>query len=133
MSVWIRTIMELCQMPMQGEWEKKNEVWIEISDLNIKPRLISSDERQRLEEYSRKRCHSSRKRRYEVPKQKYHSNTKLKEELRTISEEYPNITSLYSIGTTEQNREILVLKLSSEPTSRQILKPQVKLIGGSGG
>lgn len=117
-------------MPMKGQWEKKDEVWIEMSDQNIKPRTIQSIEREKIAEYSKKRYHASRRRRQEVPKQKYHSNTKLKEELQQLSEAYPDITCLYSIGQTEQGRDIMVLKITTDVGTRELLKPQVKLIGG---
>ena len=93
--------------------------------------MIDSTEREKIDEICKKRYISSRKRRYEIAKQKYHTLTRLKEELNKLTSEYPDIAAQYSIGSTEQGREILVLKITEDvKKERAFLKPQVKFVAG---
>ena len=124
--------MELLMMPKKGKWEKLGEGdWKEISDSNIDAKVINLTERDKILDICKKRYISSRKRRFEVPKQKYHTHTRLKEELNKLTSEYPDIAAQYSIGSTEQGREILVLKITEDvKKERAFLKPQVKFVAG---
>ena len=124
--------MTLSQMPMHGKWEKIREEWNEISEgLTEISRIRNLTERQIIDEICRKRYNSSRRKYFEVPKQKYHSHTKLREELNLLCEEFSDITSLYSIGQTVEGRDILCVKISEGVhTERSLLKPQVKYVGG---
>ena len=118
-------------MPLGGEWRKEGELWIPTSTPVVTAETVSCQARQKLEENCKKRYVSSRKRKYEVPKHKYHSHTTLKEELNRISSEYSDIATVYSIGTTALDRDILCIKLSENINEeRQLLKPQVKFVAG---
>ena len=67
----------------------------------------------------------------EVGRQKYHTHTRLREELRSLSAEFPELASVYSIGLTAAGREILVIKICAAVNmERPLLRPQVKIIGG---
>ena len=63
---------------------------------------------------------------YKVPFREYHSNDQLAEELSFLAREFSNIAELFSIGRSVEGREILGLKISSDVSSRPLLKPQVK-------
>ena len=92
---------------MHGKWEKIREEWNEISEgLTEISRIRNLTERQIIDEICRKRYNSSRRKYFEVPKQKYHSHTKLKEELNLLCEEFSDIISQYSIGKTVEGRDI---------------------------
>ena len=121
-------------MPMHGKWEKIREEWNEISEikgLTEISRIRNLTERQIIDEICRKRYKSSKRKYFEVPKQKYHSHTKLREELSLLCEEFSDIISLYSIGQTAEGRDILCVKISEGVHSeRSLLKPQVKYVGG---
>lgn len=68
----------------------------------------------------------------EVGRQKYHTHTRLKEELRSLSQEFPDLASVYSIGLTASGREILVIKICAGVSlERPLLRPQIKIIGGT--
>ncbi|XP_067008200.2 carboxypeptidase D [Anabrus simplex] len=59
----------------------------------------------------------------------YHSYADLKQYLENISEAYPNLTRLYSIGKSVQKQKLLVLEISAAPAD-QLGVPNVKLVGG---
>ena len=93
--------------------------------------MINLTEREKIDDICKKRYISSRKRRYEIAKQKYHTHTRLKEELNKLTSDYPDIAAQYSIGSTEQGRDILVLKLTEDVKNERLyLKPQVKFVAG---
>ena len=117
--------MSLSQMPMHGKWEKIREEWNEISEFNIQAIVRNLTERQIIDEICRKRYNFSKRKYFEVPKQKYHSHTKLKEELNLLCEEFSDIISQYSIGKTVEGRDILCVKITEGVHSeRSLLKPQ---------
>ena len=118
-------------MPMIGKWEKIREEWNEISELKIEPQLKNLTDRKIIDEICRKRYNFSKRKYFEVAKQKYHSHTKLREELNLLCEEFSDLISQYSIGKTVEGRDILCLKITEGAHSeRSLLKPQVKYVGG---
>ena len=124
--------MELLMMPKKGTWKKEGEGdWREASDSKIEPKVVTLTERDKIEDICKKRYISSRKRRYDIAKQKYHTHTKLKEELNKLTSEYPDIAAQYCIGATGQGREIICLRLTEDVNKeRPYLRPQVKFIAG---
>ena len=42
----------------------------------------------------------------------YHNYTQLMDELDNLTESYPDIAKLYSLGQTEESRELLVMQIS---------------------
>uniref|UniRef100_A0A336KP86 CSON013749 protein n=1 Tax=Culicoides sonorensis TaxID=179676 RepID=A0A336KP86_CULSO len=60
----------------------------------------------------------------------YHSHEEMTSFLRSTTARYPNLTALYSIGKSAQNRDLWVLVVSSSPYEHMIGKPDVKYIGG---
>ena len=63
---------------------------------------------------------------YKVPFRDYHSHAELEEEFSFLAREFSQIAELFSIGRSVEGREILALKISSDVSSRPLLKPQVK-------
>ena len=63
---------------------------------------------------------------YKIPFRWYHSHSQLVEELTFLAREFSQIAQVFSIGRSVEGREILGLKISSDVTSRPLLKPQVK-------
>ncbi len=62
-----------------------------------------------------------------LPKAGYHSYEALKAKLDSITQEYPNITKLISIGKSVQNRDIWALKISDNPDVNEI-EPEVRIV-----
>lgn len=124
----------------------------------VVPRMVPNTQRRKIEEISRKRYSGNNrqrkryevlpsfnlnteellvivwlfyKNRFKVGRQKYHTHTRLKEELRSLVTEFPDLASVYSIGLTAAGREILVIKICAGVSmERPLLRPQVKIVGG---
>ena len=58
----------------------------------------------------------------------YHNHEELTRFLRATSARYPNLTALYSIGKSVQNRDLWVLVVSASPYEHMVGKPDVKYI-----
>lgn len=63
----------------------------------------------------------------------YHDNESLENFLRNMSQLYPNLTKLYSIGKTVENKDLWVLAIGRNPDTHQPLRPHVKYIGNMHG
>uniref|UniRef100_A0A1B6LU96 Peptidase M14 domain-containing protein n=1 Tax=Graphocephala atropunctata TaxID=36148 RepID=A0A1B6LU96_9HEMI len=63
----------------------------------------------------------------------HHHYAALEQELQILSEEYPSITRLYSIGKSVQHRELYVLEISDKPGFHQPGKPEFKYIANMHG
>lgn len=48
--------------------------------------------------------------------------------VRDINSKYPSLTSVFSIGQSEQGREILVLEISDKPGIKTEFEPNIKFI-----
>nr|CAH0098194.1 unnamed protein product [Daphnia galeata] len=59
----------------------------------------------------------------------YHHYDEMTAYLRAVNAAYPQLTSLYSIGQSVQGRELWVLLISTTPSEKTILKPEVKYVG----
>ena len=51
-----------------------------------------------------------------MPRQKYHTHARLREELEELSHAHPALCSLYSLGTSSQGRDILAVKITQVTT-----------------
>lgn len=58
----------------------------------------------------------------------YHNHEEMTRFLRATSARYPNLTALYSIGKSVQNRDLWVLVVSASPYEHMVGKPDVKYI-----
>jgi len=58
----------------------------------------------------------------------YHTFSEIEEELQNVSTQYPSITSLFSIGTSYENREIWCLEISDNPGVDES-EPEVLFMG----
>ncbi|KAA0198284.1 hypothetical protein HAZT_HAZT008493 [Hyalella azteca] len=63
----------------------------------------------------------------------YHDHDAMTWYLRSVAATYPNLTALYSIGTSVQGRELWVLVLSSSPYRPIVGQPNVKYVGNMHG
>ncbi|XP_046441586.1 carboxypeptidase M-like [Daphnia pulex] len=59
----------------------------------------------------------------------YHHYDEMTAYLRAVHAAYPQLTSLYSIGQSVQGRELWVLLISTTPSEKTLLKPEVKYVG----
>lgn len=59
----------------------------------------------------------------------YHDHQQLTAYLQDVAQRHPQITSLYSAGTSVQGRDLWVLVLSASPQQHMIGKPEVKYVG----
>lgn len=59
----------------------------------------------------------------------YHNHDEMTKFLRATSARYPNLTALYSIGKSQQGRDLWVMVVSSSPYEHMVGKPDVKYIG----
>eukprot|EP00127_Corallochytrium_limacisporum_P005678 Clim_evm57s210 gene=Clim_evmTU57s210 len=65
----------------------------------------------------------------------HHDQVELEVFLNSVSDNYPNITRLYSVGSTGQSRNMWVVQISKNPQAeqRELLVPQFKYIGNMHG
>jgi hypothetical protein len=66
-----------------------------------------------------------------VPADRYLTHEEMISWLRSVARRHPKIAKAFSIGKSEQGRELLVLELSHsvERGERDLLMPMVKLVG----
>ncbi|XP_062591708.1 carboxypeptidase D-like [Saccostrea cucullata] len=63
----------------------------------------------------------------------YHDNSRLEQFLQNMSSIYPNLTKLYSIGKSVENRDLWVIAIGGNPDRHETLRPHVKYIGNMHG
>lgn len=64
---------------------------------------------------------------------KYHNYDSMVQKLKDINKKYPNITSLYTIGKSNQNRDLWVIIVSDQPLIHEPGEPELKYIGNMHG
>ncbi|CAF1310615.1 unnamed protein product [Rotaria sp. Silwood1] len=69
------------------------------------------------------------------PKDKfqYHNYDSMVEKLKELNNKYPNITSLYTIGKSNEKRDLWVMIISDQPLIHEPGEPEVKYIGNMHG
>ncbi|KAK8398384.1 hypothetical protein O3P69_003938 [Scylla paramamosain] len=67
------------------------------------------------------------------PAFKYHHYPDLEAFMKKLSQNYPNLTRLYSVGTSVQGRELFVLEISDNPGVHEPGEPEFKYIGNMHG
>ncbi|GBM94879.1 Carboxypeptidase M [Araneus ventricosus] len=63
----------------------------------------------------------------------YHHFPQMTAILRQLSNEYPELTKLYSIGKSVQGRDLWVMLVTSDPNEEPLLKPNVKYVANMHG
>ena len=59
----------------------------------------------------------------------YHNYDSMVKKLRELNSKYPNITSLYTIGESNEKRNLWVMIVSDQPLIHEPGEPEVKYIG----
>lgn len=63
----------------------------------------------------------------------HHNYEAMYKYLQTIHSKCPDITRIYSIGKTNENRELYVMEMSDKPGEHEMLEPNFKYIGNMHG
>ncbi|KAJ9576206.1 hypothetical protein L9F63_006939, partial [Diploptera punctata] len=64
---------------------------------------------------------------------KHHNYLELEEELKLLASNYPNITRLYSIGKSVDNRNLYVMEISDNPGKHELGEAEFKYVGNMHG
>ncbi|XP_043495916.1 carboxypeptidase D-like isoform X1 [Polistes fuscatus] len=64
---------------------------------------------------------------------KHHNYVAMEKYLKELNENYPNITRLYSIGRSVENRQLYVMEITKDPGKHSLSKPEVKYIANMHG
>lgn len=64
---------------------------------------------------------------------KHHNYVAMERFLKELNANYPNITRLYSIGSSVQGRELYVMEVTKDPGKHSPEKPEVKYVGNMHG
>uniref|UniRef100_A0A3Q0SQW5 Peptidase M14 domain-containing protein n=1 Tax=Amphilophus citrinellus TaxID=61819 RepID=A0A3Q0SQW5_AMPCI len=61
---------------------------------------------------------------------KHHSYSEMVDLMKSVNEECPNITTIYSLGRSSKGKEILAMIISSNPTEHEIGEPELRFTAG---
>lgn len=64
---------------------------------------------------------------------KHHNYVAMEKYLKELNADYPNITRLYSAGSSVQGRELYVMEVTKDPGQHSPAKPEVKYVGNMHG
>ena len=64
---------------------------------------------------------------------RHHNYKEMKSYLQKVHEKCPNITRIYSVGKSLQNRDLLVMEMSDNPGKQESLEPNFKYVGNMHG
>ncbi|CAF3802144.1 unnamed protein product [Rotaria sp. Silwood1] len=108
------------------------------SSTSIKDVSSINDVYNLLSNYAEKLMNSSRENILKTliePKDKfqYHNYDSMIEKLKELNNKYPNITSLYTIGKSNEKRDLWVMIISDQPLIHEPGEPEVKYIGNMHG
>lgn len=70
---------------------------------------------------------------YHTVEFKHHNYSMMERFLKELNANYPNITRLYSIGSSVQGRELYVMEIMKNPGKHSSEKPEVKYVGNMHG
>lgn len=70
---------------------------------------------------------------YDTVDFKHHDYVAMERFLKELNANYPNITRLYSIGSSVQGRELYVMEVTKDPGKHSPEKPEVKYVGNMHG
>lgn len=70
---------------------------------------------------------------YHTVEFKHHNYVAMERFLKELNTNYPNITRLYSIGSSVQGRELYVMEITKNPGKHSSEKPEVKYVGNMHG
>lgn len=70
---------------------------------------------------------------YHTVEFKHHNYVSMERDLKELSTSYPNITRLYSIGSSVQGRELYVIEITKNPGVHSPDKPEMKYVGNMHG
>ncbi|XP_011871567.1 PREDICTED: carboxypeptidase D-like [Vollenhovia emeryi] len=70
---------------------------------------------------------------YHAVEFKHHNYVAMEDYLKKLSASYPNITRLYSIGSSVQGRQLYVMEVTKNPGVHSPEKPEVKYVGNMHG
>ncbi|XP_011256547.2 carboxypeptidase D [Camponotus floridanus] len=70
---------------------------------------------------------------YHTVEFKHHNYSMMERFLKELNANYPNITRLYSIGSSVQGRELYVMEITKNPGKHSSEKPEVKYVGNMHG
>jgi hypothetical protein len=59
----------------------------------------------------------------------YHNYESMVKKLKELNNKYPNITSLYTIGKSVENRDLWVMIISDQPLIHEAGEPEVRYVG----
>ncbi|RVE68463.1 hypothetical protein OJAV_G00092040 [Oryzias javanicus] len=61
---------------------------------------------------------------------RYHNYSEMIALMKSVNDECPNITSIYSLGRSAKGRELMAMVLSGNPTEHEIGEPELRLTAG---
>ncbi|CAG7717005.1 unnamed protein product [Allacma fusca] len=67
------------------------------------------------------------------PEMKHHNYEQLEVLMKNISQQYPDITRLYTAGTSVEGRQLYVIEISDNPGQHELGEPEFKYVGNMHG
>lgn len=64
---------------------------------------------------------------------KYHNYEEMTNYLKQLTNKYPELSRLYSVGSSVEGRQLWVIEITENPGIHQVLKPEFKYVGNMHG